>query len=66
MKFLFYLFSVLAILALYGQFRWGISYSPFYFKQNTIYFAFQFLLCTAAALGFYIAAKEEEKENKGE
>lgn len=59
MFFLSILYALLAILALYGQFRYGINYSPFYFKQSTIYFVFQFLLCTVAALGFYIAAKDE-------
>lgn len=59
MKFLSFLFGILAILAIYGEFRWGINYKPFYFKQNTIYFLFEFLLCSVAAIGFYIASKEE-------
>jgi hypothetical protein len=62
MKFLSFLFGILAILAIYGQLRWGINYSPFYFKGNTIYFLFEFLLCSCCAIGFYLAAKEEDIE----
>jgi hypothetical protein len=64
MIFLFWFFVILASLSIYGEFRWGINYSPFYFKQSSIYFLFQFLLCSTLALGFYIAAKEEKKDMK--
>jgi hypothetical protein len=66
MIFISILFAFLAVLALYGQFRYGINYSPFYFKQNTIYFVFEFLLCSITSLGFYLAAKEEAREEDEE
>lgn len=61
MKFLSFLFGILAFLAILGEFFWGINYNPFYFKQNTIYFLFEFFLCGSCAIGFYVASKEESE-----
>lgn len=66
MTFLGIMFAILALLAVYGGFRYGINYSPFYFKQSSIYFLYTFLLCFTAAVGFYLAAKEEAKEENEE
>lgn len=64
MKFLFYLFGIFALLALYGQCLWGINYSPFYFKHSSIYFFFQILLCSVISAGFYLVAKEEKEDTE--
>lgn len=57
-----FIFAFFAVLAVIGQFKYGISWHPFYFKENTYYFAFQILLNTALAMAFYLTAKEEENE----
>lgn len=62
------LFAALALLALVGEFRYGLQYSPFAFKQSSIYFLFEFLFCTVCALAFYLAHKEESQapDEKGD
>lgn len=62
MNILAFIFAFFALLAVIGQFKYGISWHPFYFKENTYYFAFQILLNTALAMAFYLTAKEEENE----
>jgi len=57
-----FIFAFFAVLAIIGEFKYGISWHPFYFKENTYYFAFQILLNTALAMAFYLTAKEEEKD----
>lgn len=54
------LFGILAALAVIGQLRFGMSFSPFHFKQASLYFLFQILFCSVAAYAFFLAAKEEE------
>lgn len=56
------LFGILAVLAVVGQLRFGMSFSPFHFKQASLYFLFQILFCSVAAYAFFLAAKEEERE----
>lgn len=53
-------FGALALLAVYGQLRFGMSFSPLQFKQASLYFLFQILFCSVAAYTFFLAAKEED------